>query len=89
MAEQKWPTWIDGLVEAVRHAPEATFWESADRIVAEGLPKEAEEYLAVVGLAELASWSYKIDRDKAEPCTGRLLAFERYFPEIDPSEDSE
>jgi hypothetical protein len=87
MTEQKWPEWIDDLVSQVRLGSEATFWETADRLVTEGLPAQSGRYLAVVGLAELASWSHKIDRDGAEPCVGRALAFERFLPGQDPREN--
>jgi hypothetical protein len=89
MIAHEWPSSIDDLVEKVRHSPEETWWAGAARMVEDGLPEDVVKYLAVVGLAELASWSYKIDRDRSEPCAGRVLAFGRYFPDKDPTDHTD
>lgn len=88
MTTKEWPEWIDDAVERARFGPGDDFWTSAD-VVVNTLGEDSVRYLAVLGLAELAAWSHKIDRDRQYPCAGREIAFARYFPDMDLTEPDE
>lgn len=83
MGESRWHESIDGVVRRARFGPGANddFWESAHIVVDGGLPDDELRYLATVGLAELASQEHIVDRDRHEPCMGRRLMMERFFPD--------
>jgi hypothetical protein len=84
MAEPRWPESIDPVVERARFSGrrgEPDWWESAREVIEKGLSPEDLNFLATVGLAELASQSHRANRDESEPCMGHRLMLERDFPD--------
>lgn len=87
MTRPHWPAAIDPVVERARFLPgPEDFWESAEKVVASGLPDDTMQYLATVGLAELVTWVHKIDRDASKPCAGELVARSQH-PEVFPDDE--
>lgn len=82
------PTWIadvDDLVAEVRRNPEGS-WRGAEIALARTVPAATVEYLAVVGLAELATQTHRLDRDATVPCIGSVLAAGRYPDAFQPTD---
>ena len=74
-----WPHWADDIVERARSGASGTTWERAAAIVGEsGLTAEQVAFLATLGLAELAAWADRLDRDAARVCAGEVVARSRY-----------
>lgn len=84
MAEPRWRETIDDVVERARFSGrrgEPDWWESAREVVEKGVSADDLNFLATLGLAELASQSHRANRDDTEPCMGHRLMLERFFPD--------
>ena len=86
LGEPHWPDWTHEMIERTRNSDdEADWWDLARDAIASGLPKEQMEYLATLGLMELATWSHRIDSEAGYPCAGQRAAHRRH-PRIVPKD---
>jgi hypothetical protein len=74
-----WPEWGEGIIEQARSGTSGATWERAAAIVgSHELTPEQVEFLATLGLAELAAWADRLDDDPGRACAGEMLARARY-----------
>ena len=66
------PGWTDEVDELIRRAryTTGTNTDAAAAVLRDGVSPAAADFLALVGLAELTSQSFKWDRDATAPCAG-------------------
>lgn len=73
-----WTDDLDDCVERARLVDGPWDWFAAAQAGVGSMPATKRDHLAALGLAELVSWSHKIDREATAPCAGEQAARERY-----------
>jgi hypothetical protein len=85
MPAERWPQSIDDVVERTRFsAGDDDWWESAEKVIAGGIPADQMRYLAHVGLVELVTQSHRVGRNGKYPCAGLQIVYATW-PNLKPA----